>query len=128
MKNLLIIVFYRINNKKIEEKGNVQKTFTVVSFDFATFKRRISLFASINFGRHITLWTCTPFGCSSYGRPHLEFLKLKRIKNDNDTNKKMKWKSLVSWKKRSNSRRDNREINKTMVREELLKKSRPGYS
>jgi hypothetical protein len=37
----------------------------------------------------------------------------------------MKWKSLVSWKKKSNLGKDN-EINKTMAREELLEKSKQG--
>jgi hypothetical protein len=32
----------------------------------------------------------------------------------------MKWKSLVSWKKRNNLGRDNKERNKNMAREELL--------
>jgi hypothetical protein len=37
MKSLLIIVFWKIDNKKIEKKRNVQKTLTVMLFDFATF-------------------------------------------------------------------------------------------
>jgi hypothetical protein len=55
MKNLLIIVFCNIDNKKIEEKGNVQKTFIIMFFDFATFGCRISLFAFATFGCHIAL-------------------------------------------------------------------------
>jgi hypothetical protein len=55
MKNLLIIVFYKIENKKIEEKENVQKTFTLVLFDFAAFRCHILLFVSITFGCHVTL-------------------------------------------------------------------------
>ncbi len=55
MKNLLIIVFYKIDNKKIKEKRNVQKTFTIALFDFATFGRHISLFVSTTFGCHIAL-------------------------------------------------------------------------
>jgi hypothetical protein len=55
MKKLLIIVFCRINNKKIEEKRNVQKTFIVTLFDFGTFRCHILLFAYATFGRHITL-------------------------------------------------------------------------
>jgi ribosomal 30S subunit maturation factor RimM len=38
MKNLFIIMFCKIDNKKIEEKTNAQKIFTIVLFDFATFK------------------------------------------------------------------------------------------
>jgi hypothetical protein len=38
MKNLFIIVFCRIDNKKIEEKKNVQNTFIVVLFDFVAFE------------------------------------------------------------------------------------------
>ncbi len=55
MKNLLIIVFCKIDNKKIEEKGNVQKTFTITLFDFVVFGRCISLFASATFGCHVVL-------------------------------------------------------------------------
>jgi hypothetical protein len=33
MKNLLIIVFCKINYNKIERKGDVQKTFTIMLFD-----------------------------------------------------------------------------------------------
>jgi hypothetical protein len=55
MKNLLIIMFYRIKNKKIEEKKNVQKTFTIVLFDFIAFACHISLFASVTFRCHIAL-------------------------------------------------------------------------
>ncbi len=50
MKNLLIIVFCKIDNKKIEEIGYGQKTFIVALFDFATFGRCISLFALATFG------------------------------------------------------------------------------
>ncbi len=49
MKNLLIIVFCRIDNKKIEEKGNVQKTFTITLFDSTTFECCVMLFASTTF-------------------------------------------------------------------------------
>ncbi len=38
----------------------------------------------------------------------------------------MKWKSLVSWMKKSNSGRDNKETNKIMAMEELLEKNRQG--
>ncbi len=55
MKNLLIIVFCKIDNKKIEKKGNVQNTFIVTLFDFASFGCHISLFDSTTFGCHITL-------------------------------------------------------------------------
>jgi hypothetical protein len=55
MKNLLIIVFCKFDNKKIEEKGNVQKTLTIVLFDFATFGCRILLFAFATFGCHVSL-------------------------------------------------------------------------
>jgi hypothetical protein len=55
MKNLLIIVFCRIDNKKIEEKRNVQKTFIVTLFDFAAFECHISLFISTTFGHHVSL-------------------------------------------------------------------------
>ncbi len=47
-------------------------------------------------------------------------------KDDNDINKNMKWKNLVSWMKKSNSGRDNRETNKIVAREELLEKNRQG--
>jgi hypothetical protein len=80
MKNLLIIVFYKIDYNKIEEKGNVQKTFTITLFDFAAFEHCILLFASTTFGHHIALLAFVTFGCSSYGRPHLEFLKLEEKK------------------------------------------------
>jgi hypothetical protein len=40
----------------------------------------------------------------------------------------MKWKSLVSWKKKSKSRRNNKETNKTMAKEELLEKNTQGDS
>jgi hypothetical protein len=43
MKSLLLIVFCRINYKKIEKKGNVQKTFIIVLFDFATFGCHVAL-------------------------------------------------------------------------------------
>jgi hypothetical protein len=55
MKNLLIIVFCKINNKKIEKKGNVQKTLTVVLLDFVAFGHRILLFAFATFRHHIAL-------------------------------------------------------------------------
>jgi hypothetical protein len=80
MKNLLIIVFWKIDNKKIEEKRDVQKTLTVVLFDFATFKRHILLFAYATFGCYAVLWGFTPFGHSNYGRSRLEFSKLKERK------------------------------------------------
>jgi hypothetical protein len=80
MKNLLIIVFWKINNKKIEEKENVQKTLLVVLFDFVAFKSRISLFACATFGHHVVLWTSAPFGHSNYGSPRLEFMKLEERK------------------------------------------------
>jgi hypothetical protein len=50
MKNLLIIVFCRIDNKKIEENRNVQKTLIVALFNFVTFRHRVSLFAFATFG------------------------------------------------------------------------------
>jgi len=58
MKNLLIIVLYRIDYNKIKEKGNVQETLIVALFDFATFGRRISFFVSTTFRRHtlVTTW------------------------------------------------------------------------
>jgi hypothetical protein len=58
MKNLLIIVFYRIDYNKIKEKGNVQETFIVALFDFATFGHRISFFVFATFRRHtlVTTW------------------------------------------------------------------------
>ncbi len=68
MKNLLIIVFYKINNKKIEEKINVQKTLTVALFNFVTFRHHVSLFAFATFGH---------FSC---GRSCSEFLKLEERK------------------------------------------------
>jgi hypothetical protein len=55
MKNLYIIVFFKFNKKKIEEKGNVQKTFTIALFDFATFEHYILLFTFATFGCHISL-------------------------------------------------------------------------
>jgi hypothetical protein len=36
MKNLLIIVFYKIDNKKFEEKLKVHKTLIVMLFDFCS--------------------------------------------------------------------------------------------
>jgi hypothetical protein len=68
MKNLLIIVFCKINYNKIEEKGNVDKTFIIVLLDFVAFGCYISLFAFATFGR------------SSYGRLRLEFSKLEERK------------------------------------------------
>jgi hypothetical protein len=53
MKNLLIIVFCKIDNKKIEEKRNVQKTLTVALFNFVTFRHHVSLFAFATF-RHFS--------------------------------------------------------------------------
>jgi hypothetical protein len=41
MKNLLMIVFCRTDNKKIEKKKNVQKALIVMLFDFAAFKQHI---------------------------------------------------------------------------------------
>jgi len=40
----------------------------------------------------------------------------------------MKWKSFVSWKKRINLGRNNKEKNRTMVGEELFEKSKQGDS
>ncbi len=80
MKNLLIIVFCRIDNKKIKKKGNVQKTFTVELFDFVAFDCHILLFASTIFRHHVSLWASTPFGHSSCGRSCSEFSKLKERK------------------------------------------------
>ncbi len=114
MKNLFIIVFCKIDNKKIEEKGNVQKTFTIMLFDFATF------------GCHIAWWASTTLGRSSCERSCSKFSKLKE-RYDNETNKKTKWKNLVSWKKKSNLKRNNRETNKTMAKE-LLEKNTQGNS
>jgi hypothetical protein len=68
MKNLLIIVFCRIDYNKIEEKGYVQKTLTIALFDFTTSRH------------HISLIVFTTFGRSSCGSPHLEFLKLEERK------------------------------------------------
>jgi hypothetical protein len=58
MKNLLIIVLYRIDYNKIKEKRNVQETLIVTLFDFATFGRRISFFVSATFRCHtlVTTW------------------------------------------------------------------------
>ncbi len=66
--------------EKIKEKRNVQKTFIVTLFDFATFRCRILLFASTTFWHHISLWASAPFGCSNCGRLHLEFSKLEERK------------------------------------------------
>jgi hypothetical protein len=55
MKNLLIIVFCKIDNKKIEETGNGDKTLIVTLFDFVAFRHRILLLVSATFGRDITL-------------------------------------------------------------------------
>jgi hypothetical protein len=118
-----LLCFVGLTTRKLKKNRNVQKTFTIALFDFAAFRRRILLFTSATFGCHITLWVFAPFGCSSCGRSHLEFSKLEK-KNDNDTIKKMKWKNLVSWKKRSNLARDYKETNKTMAMEELLEKTR----
>ncbi len=80
MKNLLIIVFCEIDNKKIEEAGNGQKTLIVTLFDFAAFGHHISLLASTTFGCNVTLWAFAPFGHSSCGRLHSKFSKLKERK------------------------------------------------
>ncbi len=61
MKNLLIIVFCKINNKKIEEKGNVQKTLTIALFNFVTFKHHVSLFAFATFGDSSCGRSCSKF-------------------------------------------------------------------
>jgi len=75
------------------------------------------LLAFTTFGRDITFWAFAPFGCSSVEGHVQSSWNWKKEIDDNDTNKKMKWKNLVSWNKGSNSRRDNMETNKTMVRE-----------
>jgi hypothetical protein len=92
MKNLLIIVFWRTDNKKIKKKWNVHKTISITLFkfvafrrcisllDFVAFRHRILLFACATFGHHITLWTFTSFGDYSCGRPHSKFLKLEERK------------------------------------------------
>jgi hypothetical protein len=80
MKNLLIIVFCRIDNKKIEEKGNVQNTLIVALFDFAIFERHISLFDSITFGCHVALWASATLGHSNCGRLRSKFSKLEERK------------------------------------------------
>jgi len=80
MKNLLIIVFWRIDNKKIEKKKNVQKTFIVVLFDFPIFRCCILLFAYATFECHVALWASTPFRQSSCGRLCSEFSKLEERK------------------------------------------------
>jgi len=80
MKNWLVIVFCRIDYNKIEKKGNVQKTFTIMLFDFTTFGCCILLFASTTFGRHVALLVFTTFGWFGCGRPRLEFLKLEERK------------------------------------------------
>jgi hypothetical protein len=94
MKNLLIIVFCKINNKKFEEKGNVQKTFTMVFFHFVAFKHYISLFTSITFRCHITMWAFARFGHFSCGRPRLEFSKL-------EEKKKMTMIQIRKWSKKA---------------------------
>jgi len=68
MKNLLIIVFCKIDNQKIKEKENVQNTLKVALFDFTTFEHHVMLFASTTFGR------------SNYGRLHSKFSKLEERK------------------------------------------------
>jgi hypothetical protein len=93
-------------------------------FDFVVFERCILLFTCATFWHHVALWAFAPFKHFSCGRPCSEFSKLEKNKNDNETNKKKKWKSLVSWMKRNNS--NNKEMNKTMVGEELLEKNRQG--
>jgi len=51
------------------------------------------------------------------------FSKLKeKERNNNDTNKKLKWKNLMSWKKKSNSKRNNKEINKIRLGRNYLKR------
>jgi hypothetical protein len=80
MKNLLIIVFYKIDYNKIKEKGNVQETLIVALFDFASFGHHILFFVSATFRRHIVLLASTTFGHSSYGRLRLEFSKLEEGK------------------------------------------------
>ncbi len=61
MKNLLIIVFCRIDNKKIEEKRNVQKTLIVALFNFVTFKHHVSLFAFATFEHFSCGGLCSKF-------------------------------------------------------------------
>jgi hypothetical protein len=124
MKKMLIIMFWKIDNKKIEEKGNVQKTLTITLFDFVAFRCRISLFVYATFGCHVSLWISTPFDIPIVEGCIWSSWNWKKERDDNDINKKMKWKSSVSWMKRSKSRRDNKETNKTMVGEELLEKRR----
>jgi hypothetical protein len=68
MKILLIIVFCKIDNKKVEEKGNVQKTLTITLFNFVTFRHHVSLFVFATFGH------------SSCGKSCSEFSKLKERK------------------------------------------------
>jgi hypothetical protein len=48
-------MFCKIDNKKVEEKRNVQKTLTITLFDFAAFGCHISLFAFATFGCHVVL-------------------------------------------------------------------------
>jgi len=68
MKNLLIIVFPKINNHKIEDKKKVYKTIAIMSF------------ASVAFGQCVALFAFASFGHSSCGWMHLEFSKLEEKK------------------------------------------------
>jgi len=45
----------------------------------------------------------------------------KKEKNK-ETNKNLKWKSLMSWKKKSKLRKNNKDINKIMAKKNYLKK------
>jgi len=76
MKNLLIIVFHKINNHKIEEKKNVYKTFVVPLFASIVFGHHVALFTSTTFGCRIALFAFATFGHSSCGWLHLKFSKL----------------------------------------------------
>jgi len=80
MKILLIIVFCRIENKKIEEKGNVQKTLTITLFDVVDFGRCISLFACVTFQCYVALWASAPFGHSNWGRSCSKLKEIRRKK------------------------------------------------
>ncbi len=119
MKNLLIIVVCTINNKKIKCVKDIHNSIVW----FCNLRTLYIIVFFCNFWTpHIIVNFCT-FGHSDCGRMRSEFSKLKeKERNNNDTNKKLKWKNLVSWKKKSNLKRNNKEINKIRLGRNYLKR------
>jgi len=80
VKNLLIIVFHKINNHKIEEKKKVYKTLVVTLFVSVAFKHHVTLFASTTFEHHVALFAFATFGHSNCGWLHSKFSNLEKKK------------------------------------------------